>query len=182
MSLPASDGAAPPEGGQPHEAGKPAFDPRDFRTALGCFPTGVSVITAAAGGGRRAGLTVNSFASVSLNPPLVLWSLFLHSPSMPVFQEATHYCINVLSEGQAELARHFARPSEDKFAGIDWHEGLGGAPVLAGTIAHFECRNSDRHYGGDHIIFLGAVERYIHRIGEPLLFARGAMRTFSGQL
>jgi flavin reductase (DIM6/NTAB) family NADH-FMN oxidoreductase RutF len=161
------------------EAVTPPFNARDFRDALGCFPTGVTVVTAAAADGRLAGLTVNSFSSVSLNPPLVLWSLFLHSPSMPIFQEATHFCVNVLSAEQAELARHFAKHSDDKFAGINWHPGLGGAPMLEGTIAQFQCRNSDRHYGGDHVIFLGAVERYTYRSGDPLLFTCGAYRTFS---
>jgi len=181
MSLPATDAASPIAEGEA-EAAQPAFNARDFRDALGCFPTGVTVVTAAAPDGRRAGLTVNSFASVSLNPPLVLWSLFLHSPSMPIFQEATHYCVNVLSAEQVELARHFAKHWDDKFAGINWQPGLGGAPMLEGAIAQFQCRNSDRHYGGDHVIFLGAVERYTHRSGEPLLFTRGAYRTFSGLL
>ncbi len=159
--------------------GHRVFDARDFRNALGCFCTGVTVITAAAGG-RRAGLTVNSFASVSLNPPLVLWSLHIYSPSMPVFQEASHFCINVLAADQGELARHFAKRSEDKFAGIDWEPGLGGAPKLANVLAQFQCRNSNRYYGGDHVIFLGAVEEYTYRSGEPLLFNRGAFGSFSG--
>lgn len=178
MSLPATETASPQGEAEP-EAAQPSFNARDFRDALGCFPTGVTVVTAAVPDGRRAGLTVNSFASVSLNPPLVLWSLLLHSPSMPIFQEATHFCVNVLSAEQAELARHFAKHWDDKFAGVSWHPGLGGAPMLEGTIAQFQCRNSDRHYGGDHVIFLGAVERYTYRSGEPLLFSRGVYRTFS---
>ncbi len=161
------------------EETKPAFDARDFRNALGSFCTGVTVIAAATPDGRRVGLTANSFAAVSLNPPLVLWSLVSHSPSMSVFQEASHFCINVLNAAQGELARHFARPSEDKFASVDWEEGLGGAPRLVGALAQFQCRNSYRYYGGDHVIFLGAVEDYTHRSGEPLLFNRGAFGSFS---
>jgi flavin reductase (DIM6/NTAB) family NADH-FMN oxidoreductase RutF len=163
----------------PPEESKPTFDARDFRNALGTFCTGVTVIAAASPDGRRVGLTANSFSAVSLNPPLVLWSLVVHSPSMPVFQEASHFCINVLEASQGELAHHFARPSEDKFAGIDWEAGLSGAPRLTGVLAQFQCRNSYRYYGGDHVIFLGAVEDYTHRSGEPLLFNRGAYGSFS---
>lgn len=177
MSLPAKDASAP-EAETPASQAEAAFDAKDFRKALSCFCTGVTVITAASDDGRRAGLTVNSFSSVSLNPPLVLWNLFLHSPSMPVFQAASHFCVNVLSTEQESLAHHFARPSEDKFASVPWEPGLGGAPKIAGAIAQFECRNSERYYGGDHVIFLGAVENYIHGSGHPLLFIRGTFRPF----
>jgi flavin reductase (DIM6/NTAB) family NADH-FMN oxidoreductase RutF len=156
-----------------------AIDPKDFRVALGSFATGVTIVTANASDGPRAGLTCNSFASVSLNPPLVLWSLLVHSPSMQVFQEASHFCVNVLGEGQSELAAHFARPAADKFAGIAWDPGLGGAPVIAGCVAHFQCRNSYRYYGGDHVIFLGAVEAYAHTRDKPLLCSRGKFGTFA---
>jgi flavin reductase (DIM6/NTAB) family NADH-FMN oxidoreductase RutF len=164
----------------PPRDGHRVFDARDFRNALGCFCTGVTVITAAAANGQRVGLTANSFSSVSLNPPLVLWSLHLYSTSMPVFQSASHFCINVLSAEQGEIARHFAKPSEDKFEGIEWTAGLGGAPKLAHVLAQFQCRNSDRYYGGDHVIFLGAVEEYSYGHGEPLLFSRGSFGSFSG--
>lgn len=155
------------------------IDPRDFRQALGCFGTGVTIITAVTADGRRAGLTANSFASVSLNPPLVLWSLVVHSPSMSIFQEASHFVINVLGSHQAALALQFARPSEDKFANVDWAPGLGGAPVLADTVAHFQCRTADRYYGGDHVIFLGAVESYAYDQREPLMCSRGAFGIFA---
>jgi flavin reductase (DIM6/NTAB) family NADH-FMN oxidoreductase RutF len=155
------------------------FDPRDFRNALGCFATGVTIITAAMPDGRRAGLTCNSFASVSLNPPMVLWSLVSHSPSLSLFQEASHFTVNVLGQSQRDLALHFARPSDDKFASIANRPGLGHAPVLEGCVAHFECRNSYRYYGGDHVIFMGQVETYTYARSEPLLFAHGQFRTFS---
>jgi flavin reductase (DIM6/NTAB) family NADH-FMN oxidoreductase RutF len=155
------------------------IDPRDFRAALGCFGTGVTVITAVTPDGRRAGLTANSFASVSLNPPLVLWSLVVHSPSMAIFQEASHFAINVLGSHQAALALQFARHSEDKFAGVDWTPGLGGAPLLADTVAQFQCRTADRYYGGDHVIFLGAVESYAYDQREPLMCSRGTFGTFA---
>jgi len=150
-----------------------AIDPRDFRNALGTFATGVTIITAAAADGKPYGLTCNSFASVSLNPPLVLWSLVLYSSGLTVFQNASHFTVNVLGVSQQGLANKFAKSGEDKFAGVDWSPGLGDAPVLAGSVANFQCRSVNRYYGGDHVIFLGAVEAYLYSGGEPLLFARG---------
>ena len=149
------------------------IDPRDFRNALGTFATGVTIITAAAADGKPYGLTCNSFASVSLNPPLVLWSLVLYSSGLTVFQNASHFTVNVLGVSQQGLANKFAKSGEDKFAGVDWSPGLGDAPVLAGSVANFQCRSVNRYYGGDHVIFLGAVEAYLYSGGEPLLFARG---------
>jgi flavin reductase (DIM6/NTAB) family NADH-FMN oxidoreductase RutF len=156
----------------------PAFDVRDFRNALGCFATGVTVITAANVKGERVGLTANSFSSVSLDPPMVLWSLSMFAPSLRVFQEASHYAVNVLARGHDDLAMKFAKPAEDKFVGVDFREGLGGAPVLHDVVATFECRNAFRYYGGDHVIFLGAVESYAHTPGEPLMFCRGKFGAF----
>lgn len=155
------------------------LDPRDLRHALGSYATGVTVITAAAADGRPVGLTCNSFASVSLNPPLVLWSLVMHSPNLSVFQSASHFAVNVLAASQRHLAKQFAVSSNDKFAGVDWTPGLGNAPVLAGAIATFECRSADRYYGGDHVIFLGAVEAYAYNRSEPLLFAQGGFGHFT---
>ncbi len=156
-----------------------AFDARDFRRALGSFGTGVTIVTAQTPDGRRAGLTCNSFASVSLNPPLVLWSLVIHSPSLRIFQEATHFAVNVLALEQADLAMKFARSGTDKFEGVAWKAGSGEAPVLDGVAASFECRNSYRYYGGDHIIFMGEVEHYARRDdAEPLLFVKGQFGQF----
>src|SRR3569623_1433975 len=149
------------------------IDPRDFRNALGTFATGVTIITAAAPDGKPFGLTCNSFASVSLNPPLVLWSLVVYSTSMTVFQNASHFAVNVLGESQQALASKFAKSGEDKFGGVDWSPGLGNAPVLADSVANFQCRSVNRYYGGDHVIFLGAVEAYSYSGKEPLLFAHG---------
>lgn len=159
-----------------------SIDPRDFRRALGTFATGVTVITAAAADGKPVGLTCNSFASVSLNPPLVLWSLVSFSPSMGVFRNASHFAVNVLGVSQRDLALQFATPAEDKFAGVTWKPGLGDAPLLAGTVAAFQCRSVARYYGGDHIIFLGAVEAYAYNHDEPLLFARGGFGRFAPEL
>ena len=154
------------------------IDPRDFRNALGTYGTGVTIITATADDGKPYGITCNSFASVSLNPPLVLWSLGVYSSSLTVFQNATHFTVHVLGTSQQALANRFAKSSEDKFAGVNWTPGLGNAPVLAESVASFQCRSVNRYYGGDHVIFLGAVEAYAYNGSEPLLFARGTYGRF----
>jgi flavin reductase (DIM6/NTAB) family NADH-FMN oxidoreductase RutF len=159
-------------------SGHSAIDPRDFRNALGTYATGVTVITAAAPDGKPYGLTCNSFASVSLNPPLVLWSLVIFSPSMSIFQNASHFAVNVLGASQQALATKFAISSEDKFAGVEWKPGLGNAALLKDSVANFQCRSVDRYYGGDHVIFLGAVEAYAYNRDEPLLFAHGGYGRF----
>ena len=154
------------------------IDPRDFRNALGTYATGVTIITAIAANGKPYGLTCNSFASVSLNPPLVLWSLGMFSQGLTIFQNASHFAVNVLGASQQALASKFAKSSEDKFVGVDWTSGLGGAPLLADSVANFQCRSAGRYYGGDHVIFLGAVEAYAYNRQEPLLFARGGYGRF----
>jgi flavin reductase (DIM6/NTAB) family NADH-FMN oxidoreductase RutF len=157
------------------------IDPRDFRNALGTYATGVTIITAIAADGKPYGITCNSFASVSLNPPLVLWSLGVYSSSLSVFQNASHFTVHVLGTSQQALANRFAKSSEDKFAGVDWMPGLGNAPVLASSVANFQCRSVNRYYGGDHVIFLGAVEAYAYNAQEPLLFARGTYGRFMAE-
>ena len=154
------------------------IDPRDFRNALGTYATGVTIITAAGADGKPYGITCNSFASVSLNPPLVLWSLVLYSSSLSVFQNASHFAVNVLGASQQALANKFAKSSEDKFVGVDWTSGIGNAPLLMNSVANFQCRAVNRYYGGDHVIFLGAVEAYAYNRNEPLLFARGGYGRF----
>ena len=155
------------------------IDPRDFRNALGTYATGVTIITAAGEDGKPYGITCNSFASVSLNPPLVLWSIVLYSSSLSAFQDASHFAVNVLGGSQQALSNKFAKSSDDKFVGVEWTPGLGGAPLLAGSVANFQCRSVNRYYGGDHVIFLGAVEAYAYNRAEPLLFARGGYGTFA---
>jgi flavin reductase (DIM6/NTAB) family NADH-FMN oxidoreductase RutF len=154
------------------------IDPRDFRNALGTYATGVTIITATGTDGKPYGLTCNSFASVSLNPPLVLWSLVVYSSSLSVFQNAGHFAVNVLGASQQALANKFAKSSEDKFVGVEWTPGVGNAPLLKDTVANFQCRAVNRYYGGDHVIFLGAVEAYAYNRNEPLLFARGGYGRF----
>src|ERR1700737_1922580 len=124
-----------------------AIDPRDFRNALGTYATGVTIITAATADGKPYGLTCNSFASVSLNPPLVLWSLGMFSQGLGIFQNASHFAVNVLGVSQQALATRFAKSSEDKFAGVEWTPGVGNAPVLADGVANFQCRAAGRYYG-----------------------------------
>jgi flavin reductase (DIM6/NTAB) family NADH-FMN oxidoreductase RutF len=159
-------------------SGNSALDPRDFRSALGTFATGVTIITAMAADGKPYGLTCNSFASVSINPPLVLWSLGMYSQGLPVFQNASHFAVNVLGASQQALATKFAKSAVDKFDGVAWKGGLGGAPLLADSVAWFQCRAANRYYGGDHVIFLGAVEAYAYNRKEPLLFVRGSYGRF----
>ena len=146
----------------------------EFRQALAQFATGVTVVTACGPDGAVVGLTANSFNSVSLEPPLVLWSLALRSASMQVLRSCSHYAINVLGAEHEALARQFASKDVDRFAGVAWHSGLAGAPLIAGAIARFECRNRSRYAEGDHVIFVGEVERCGHRVGaSPLLFHGG---------
>ena len=171
---------ADPDPAREFESDSSAIDPRDFRTALGTYATGVTIITAVAADGRPYGLTCNSFASVSLNPPLVLWSLGMFSQGLSVFQNASHFVVNVLGASQQALASRFAKSAEDRFVGVEWTPGLGNAPVLADSVANFQCRAANRYYGGDHIIFLGAVEAYTYTRQQPLLFARGGYGRFLG--
>jgi flavin reductase (DIM6/NTAB) family NADH-FMN oxidoreductase RutF len=159
-------------------SGSSTIDPRDFRNALGTYATGVTIITAVGTDGKPYGLTCNSFASVSLNPPLVLWSLGTFSQALTVFQNASHFAVNVLGASQQALATKFSKSAEDKFAGVEWTPGLGNAPLLADSVANFQCRAASRYYGGDHVIFLGAVEAYTYNRKEPLLFARGGYGQF----
>jgi flavin reductase (DIM6/NTAB) family NADH-FMN oxidoreductase RutF len=149
------------------------YDVRDFRNALGSFATGVTIVTARSLSGGLYGMTANSFTSVSLTPPLVLWSASLYAQSLPAFQEGSHFVVNILAHDQIDLSNKFARTHDNKFAEIDHMIPECGAPVLLGAAAHFECRNEYRHYGGDHIIFIGHVERYAYTLKPTLLFCRG---------
>lgn len=150
------------------------FDLRDFRNALGQFATGVTVITTRADDGHLVGMTANSFASVSMDPPLVLWCPGKHVASLPDFADATHFAINVLASSQHHLSRQFSIPGSDKFAGVEVREGRAGVPVLEGALATFECRTVARHDAGDHIIYVGEVEQYSYDPDDPLVFHGGA--------
>ena len=148
-------------------------DARQLRNALGRFPSGVTVITTRGPDGKREGLTANSFSALSLDPPLVLWSIVRKSGSLPGFLVSGHFAINVLASHQWDLSHRFATPGEDKFAGLDLHEGLGGSPLLPGALASFECKTHSTIEGGDHVLFVGRVHRIRYRNGEPLIFNSG---------
>jgi flavin reductase (DIM6/NTAB) family NADH-FMN oxidoreductase RutF len=152
----------------------PSFSTPDFRAALGMFATGVTVVTARRADGTLVGLTANSFNSVSLEPPLVLWSLSRSAGSMPAFERGSHYAINILAAEQHALAVRFASKDIDRFAGVAFRKGAGGAPVLEGSAAVFECFNRSQYEEGDHIIFVGEVEHCERREGaSPLIFHGG---------
>jgi 3-hydroxy-9,10-secoandrosta-1,3,5(10)-triene-9,17-dione monooxygenase reductase component len=157
---------------------QPAQDPsaRAFRDALGQFPTGVTVITALGRDGHPVGLTVSSFNSVSLHPPLVLWSLARHQPVAHDLAACEVYAIQLLAEDQAPLSQHFARREGDRFVDLPTTAGEYGVPLLDGCCAWFECRNTQRHEGGDHIIFVGEVLRFDRAERPPLVFQAGAYR------
>ncbi len=149
------------------------FDPQAFRSALGSFVTGVTIVTTRDADGRPVGLTANSFNSVSLDPPMVLWSLSLHSGSLPVFREAQSWAVHVLAADQQAMSDRFAQPGNDKFAGLDVVDGPEGAPLLAGYAARFGCRARFEYEGGDHAIFLGEVVEFERRDAEPLIYHSG---------
>ena len=151
----------------------PEIDARELRNVLGAFVTGVTVITTVDADGKPHGLTVNSFSSVSLDPPLVLWSQSLRAPSHPVFRDAERFVVNVLSEDQFTVSDRFARGGEDKFAGCKVRHGMGGVPLIEGCTAWIECRREQNLPGGDHMVFLGRVERIQRTQSQPLVFGGG---------
>jgi len=149
------------------------FDSNTFRRTLGMFATGITVITARASDGNLIGLTVNSFNSVSLTPPMVVWSLANTSTARAELEASPYYAINVLAADQENLSNLFASKAADRFAKVAWKPGLGGAPLLVGCSAVFEVRNALRHPGGDHVIFVGEVERCDRTERAPLIFFNG---------
>lgn len=149
------------------------FDPKEFRKALGSFATGVTIITTRAADGTQIGLTCSSFNSVSLNPPLVLWSLENASLSLSAFREAKHWAVHVLASDQEDLSGRFSRRGASKFAGLALEEGVGGTPLLTGCTARFQCKNAFQYDGGDHVIFVGEVERFDRNDVPPLVFHGG---------
>jgi 3-hydroxy-9,10-secoandrosta-1,3,5(10)-triene-9,17-dione monooxygenase reductase component len=153
------------------------LDSWDFRQAVGSFTTGVTVVTTCDDVGTRYGLTANSFASVSLEPPLVLFCVDQQAPSLEGLNRSRHFAINVLACDQEEIARRFARRAEDKFAGLAWRVGIFGDPLLDRCIAHIECTFEHRHPSGDHDIIIGRVHRVRFYAGEPLIFHRSQFGT-----
>jgi flavin reductase (DIM6/NTAB) family NADH-FMN oxidoreductase RutF len=154
----------------------PGFSSDMYRKVMGCYPTGVAVMTALAPDGQRAGVTASSFNTVSLDPPLILWSLALKAPSLDIFRRTDFFAVNVLSAEQDQLAVQFARGADDKFAGVPLFDGHTGVPLLAQALAHVECRVAARYFGGDHEIMLGEVVALGRDEGEPLVFGGGRFR------
>jgi flavin reductase (DIM6/NTAB) family NADH-FMN oxidoreductase RutF len=152
-----------------------AFDQRDFRTALGHFATGITVVTACSRDGELLGVTVNSFNSVSLDPPLILFSLEREALSRPAFEIAGAFAVNILSCSQTVLSQNFARTQGDKWRGIAYERWITGSPILNDCLAAFDCRTYAIHDGGDHLIFVGEVLRFAARSeGDPLIYFRGS--------
>lgn len=156
----------------PLDSGHPSTDLKTFRRSLGQFATGVTVITTDYQG-QSIGMSVNSFAALSLDPALVLWSIRKESSSLDAFRNAGHYAVNILSEDQVDVSNLFAKPSEDRFSKVAWHSGHLGAPLLEGVICSLECKLHDVIDGGDHYILVGRVEHYATYPGKPLLFSQG---------
>jgi flavin reductase (DIM6/NTAB) family NADH-FMN oxidoreductase RutF len=158
------------------------LDLRELRHAFGMFATGVTIVTTCTPEGHPIGLTCNSFASVSLKPPLVLWSLSLYSPNLQAFLQAPCFAVNILACDQFEVSRRFSSPVRDRFEGVGWSGGENGVPLIPGVAAHIQCRNETRHYSGDHVILIGQVVRYQYRDVEPLIFSRGLYRSLGACL
>jgi len=150
-----------------------SVDPDVFRSAMGRFASGITVVTTRDATGRDHGLTVSAFCSLSLDPPLVLVCIDHDASMHPVLQEATHFAINILAIGQESLARRFAAPETDRFDGIGYQRGPTGAPLLDDVLGTLECRKTAALPGGDHTIFVGSVEHAATGDSSPLLYYRG---------
>ena len=156
------------------------MDPRELRNAMGCFATGVTVVTSIGPDGQPVGLTANSFSSVSLDPPLVQFSLDRGANSIEAFQGSGNFAVNVLREDQVELSNIFAARDADRFAGLAYATWITGSPILEGALANFDCDTYAAYDGGDHVIFVGRVLRMTCDMdSQPLLFFRGRYRTLT---
>ena len=149
------------------------IDPRELRNCFGKFATGITVITALAPDGTKIGLTVNSFSSLSLDPPMILWSLDLRSNSVEALKAAPHFAVNVLASDQMELSNNFASPSDEKFVDVELIDSEFDLPLLSETVAYLECKNIGQYEGGDHLIFIGEVVNFKINDKKPLLYANG---------
>lgn len=151
-----------------------SIDSQELRHTLSAFATGITVISIVDEQGNPKGLTVNSFNSVSLDPPLILWSLALNTVDFEAFRQAARFAVNVLAQDQISISERFASVAVDKFAGIAYTPGLGNVPVLEGCIAVLECCSEAVYPGGDHVILLGRVERLQRFARPPLIFYDGS--------
>ncbi len=150
-----------------------SIDPKLLRNALGNFATGITVITAQSTSGQKVGVTANSFNSLSMDPPLILWSLDKRAGSYAIFSEADYFAVNVLSSDQMDKSNNFASKQEDKFSDVDYEEGLGGAPLLFGCAARFQCKVYQKIDAGDHWLFIGEVEKFDEQAKPPLCYHKG---------
>jgi flavin reductase (DIM6/NTAB) family NADH-FMN oxidoreductase RutF/DNA-binding IclR family transcriptional regulator len=159
------------------------FENAELRNALGAFVTGVTVITTVDGQGKKHGVTANSFNSVSLDPPLILWSQSLNSKSLPAFRDGERFVVNILADDQVHISNRFAKSGDDKFEGVSITEGLGGVPIIEGSAAHLECVKVATYPGGDHVVYLGRVEQIFRAPRKSLAFGEGKyMVTFAHDL
>jgi len=149
------------------------IDSKQLRKTLGAMTTGVTVITTVGAEGTHHGVTANSFTSVSLDPPLVLWSQAVTSRSHPVFRDSDRFIVNILAEDQSHISDRFAKSGDDKFVGLEIEPGLDGLPIIRGCAAYLECRKVAAYPGGDHIVFLGEVENIFRCDRIPLAFRDG---------
>lgn len=150
-----------------------AIDPMELRRCLGSFVTGVTVITVLDEQGAPIGMTANSFNSVSLDPPLIVWSLRTNASTYATYANAKRFVVNILSEGQVDVSNRFARSGPDRFDGVAVTPGIDGVPLIAGCAAYLECRTEATYPGGDHLLFLGRVERIVNASLKPLAFGAG---------
>ncbi|TRX54987.1 flavin reductase family protein [Thalassomonas sp. M1454] len=151
----------------------PGIDPIQFRNALGKFPTGVTIVTTKFGD-ELIGMTISSFNSVSLDPPLILWSIDKGARSLPAFKEASNFAVHVLCEDQQEVSNLFARQGADKFANVELETGIGDVPMLKEYSARFQCQVEHQYEGGDHVIIVGRVLDFdAHDCKDPLVFHSG---------
>ncbi|NRF72374.1 flavin reductase family protein [Aquincola sp. S2] len=145
---------------------------RSFRRCLSQFGTGVTVITAQLEG-ERVGVTANSFSSLSLDPPLIVWALNRRATSLALFESASHFAVNILAADQIDVSRCFSTPGIDRFGQVPWCRGETGAPILADVLAVLECEREAMHDGGDHVLMVGRVRKFTRFEKEPLLFVQG---------
>ena len=154
-------------------------DDRGLRNAFGQYPTGVAIITTVTGAGERLGMTISSFGSLSLDPPLILFSIYRRANSFSAWQQAKAYAVNILHEAQEELSNRFATAKGEKWAGLTTRAGKTGVPLLPNAVVTLECEPYGRYDGGDHEIFVGRVvevHENMARRGHPLVFSGGRYR------
>lgn len=157
------------------------IEPKDFRDTVGCFATGITIITTVEPDGSPVGLTANSFTSLSLDPPMVLFCLDYKVASFDAFQAGAHFAVNILSTGQQDLSNRFAKSGPEKWDGIAFDTWDTGSPILPGCVASMECKVASINEGGDHVIIVGEVVRMERAGGDvmPLLYFRGGYANLS---